>query len=74
MEAKEIDYNRVARVIAAMIEGEPYDDVEYVLSVVQQTRRVVNRDKQSYICTRDFRPDRINITVDNGIITKAVCG
>lgn len=74
MDNKDIDYNRVARVIAAMIEGEPYEDVEYVLSVVQQTRRVVSKDGKPYVVTRDFRPDRINISIDNGIITKATCG
>ena len=36
--------------------------------------RLVRRDTTHFVLTCDFRPERLNIEVDNGIITKVYEG
>lgn len=36
--------------------------------------RIIQRDDNKYIITRDFRRDRINLVIKEGIVTGATCG
>ena len=36
--------------------------------------RVANRDNQSYMLTRDYRSNHINLTIVNNFVTKATVG
>ena len=38
------------------------------------TTRVLRRDSNPYIVTADLRTNRVNIEVDNGVVTKAYRG
>jgi hypothetical protein len=38
------------------------------------TSRIVRRDEESFIITMDYRPDRINLEIDNGIVTATSIG
>lgn len=36
--------------------------------------RITKRDNKAYICTRDYRTDRINLEIENDIVVKADVG
>jgi hypothetical protein len=36
--------------------------------------RDVRRDGQAYVCTRDYRLDRVNLETEKGIVTRAYLG
>jgi len=38
------------------------------------TSRIVRQDEESFIITMDYRPDRINLEIDNGIVTATSIG
>jgi hypothetical protein len=38
------------------------------------TSRIVRRDEESFMITMDYRTDRINLQIDNGIVTTANIG
>ncbi len=44
------------------------------ISSEQLTARVVRRDDESYPVTEDYSLSRINLEIDNGVVTKASIG
>jgi hypothetical protein len=44
------------------------------ISSEQLTARVVRRDGESYAITEDYSLSRINLEIDNGIVTKTYIG
>lgn len=42
---------------------------EFVLKEIKEDYRIVKRDNTNYIITCDFHLDRLNIEIENGIIT-----
>jgi len=44
------------------------------ISSEQLTARVVRRDDESYAVTQDYSLSRINLEIDNGIVTKIWIG
>lgn len=44
------------------------------ISVEQLTARVVRRDDEFYPMTMDYRINRINLEIDNGLVTKTSIG
>lgn len=59
--------------VIGMIEAEAIATIEGVSSE-QLTYRVTRRDGESYPMTMDYRLDRINLEIDNGVVTKASIG
>ena len=56
-----------------MSEEEAIQTIEGISSE-QLTARVVRRDAENFAVTLDYRLDRINLEIDNGIVTKAFIG
>ena len=54
--------------------GMPEDNAIEQIVNAGYTCRIVNRDGNYFIVTRDYRLDRINLTITNGIITKITRG
>jgi hypothetical protein len=48
--------------------------VETLLKRLGRSYRVVCEDGEYYIVTRDYCPDRVNLTVTGGLITEAHFG
>jgi hypothetical protein len=44
------------------------------ISSEQLTARVVRRDDESYAVTQDYSLSRINLEIDNGVVTKSSIG
>lgn len=44
------------------------------ISSEQLTARVVRRDDESYAITQDYSLSRINLEIDNGVVTKSSIG
>jgi hypothetical protein len=59
--------------VIGMTEAEAIATIEGVSSE-QLTYRVIRRDGESYPMTMDYRLDRINLEIDNGVVTKASIG
>lgn len=63
----------VAAEVIGMTEALAIQTIEGI-SVEQLTARVVRRDDSNYAITEDFSFSRINLEIDNGIVTKTYIG
>jgi hypothetical protein len=63
----------VADEVIGMPEAEAIATIEGISSE-QLTARVVRRDDENYAVTMDYRLNRINLEIDNGIVTKTFIG
>jgi hypothetical protein len=63
----------VAAEVIGMTEAEAISTIEGVGSE-ELTYRVTRRDDESYPMTMDYRLDRINLEIDNGVVTKTSIG
>jgi len=63
----------VSNEVVGMTEAEAISTIESTSSE-QLTYRVTRRDDESYPMTMDYRLDRINLEIDNGVVTKASIG
>lgn len=60
--------------IIAYLVGRPLKDEETVKVLSGFRVRTVRQDENYFVVTHDLRFDRLNLEVDNGIITKAYIG
>jgi hypothetical protein len=63
----------VATEVIGMTEEDAIQTIEGIRSE-QLTARVVRRDDESYAVTEDYSLSRINLEIDNGIVTKTSIG
>lgn len=63
----------VAAEVIGMTEEDAIQTIEGISSE-QLTARVVRRDDSNYAVTEDFSLSRINLEIDNGIVTKISIG
>ncbi len=63
----------VAAEVIGMSEVEAIQTIEGISSE-QLMARVVRRDDENYAVTMDYRLDRINLEIDNEVVTKASIG
>ena len=63
----------VAAEVIGMTEEDAIQTIEGISSE-QLTARVVRRDDESYAVTEDYSLSRINLEIDNGIVTKTSIG
>jgi ABC-type Fe3+-hydroxamate transport system substrate-binding protein len=63
----------VAAEVIGMTEAEAISKIEGVSSE-ELTYRVTRRDDESYPMTMDYRLNRINLEIDNGLVTKTSIG
>lgn len=49
-------------------------EAEHMCRTTMTPLRIVREDHKSYMITDDFRPDRINIEIDKGKVTKVTWG
>ena len=63
----------VADEVIGMSEAEAIATIEGISSE-QLTARVVRRDDENYAVTMDYRINRINLEIDNGLVTKTYIG
>ena len=63
----------VAVEVIGMTEEQAIQTIEGVSSE-ELTYRVVRRDDESYPMTMDYRINRINLEIDNGLVSKASIG
>lgn len=66
--------NRLADALCYYIEGKTRDHADAVFHLMLIPYRITRRDDEHYIVTYDFRFDRINLEIDEGIVTKADVG
>jgi hypothetical protein len=64
----------IAGVKAAQLVGKKYELVRGVLELLEAKYRVTRIDKDSFIVTRDYNPERFNLAVDDGIVTSVGMG
>ena len=60
--------------ICDLIVGKTYSYVKEVCEKDNITLRLLREDDKNHIMTMDIRLDRINVEVDNGIVTKCDVG
>lgn len=58
----------VSKAVIGMTEAEATQTIEGVSSE-QLSFRIARRDSEFYALTLDYRPNRINLEIDNGIVT-----
>jgi hypothetical protein len=63
----------IAAEVIGMTEEQAIQTIEGISSE-QLTARVVRRDDSNYAITEDFSFSRINLEIDNGIVTKTYIG
>jgi hypothetical protein len=63
----------VSQEVIGMTEEDAIQTIEGISSE-QLTARVVRRDDENYPMTMDYRINRINLEIDNGIVTKTSIG
>ena len=63
----------VADEVIGMSEAEAIDTIAGISSEAL-TSRIVRRDEESFMITMDYRLDRINLQIDNGIVTTTYVG
>lgn len=54
--------------------GALLEDAQKTCEALNQPHRVIKIDGRSQMITRDFRPDRLNFTVEKGIVTGVTKG
>ena len=59
--------------VIGMTEEDAIQTIEGISSE-QLTARIVRRDDENYPMTMDYRINRINLEIDNGIVTKTSIG
>lgn len=55
-----------------MLTGKNYEEIKNIIK--DKNCRVVRIDKDSFIITDDYEPTRMNLSIDNGVITKVTFG
>jgi len=63
----------VSQEAIGMTEEEAIQTIEGISSE-QLTARVVRRDDENFAVTMDYRINRINLEIDNGLVTKTFIG
>jgi hypothetical protein len=63
----------VADEVIGMSEAEAIETIAGISSE-SLTPRIVRRDDENFIVTMDYRLDRINLEIDNGVVTQASIG
>lgn len=66
-----------AQAVAAEVIGmSQAEAIETIAGISSEplTSRIVRQDDESFIVTMDYRPDRINLEIDDGIVTKTNIG
>lgn len=63
----------VAAEVIGMTEEDAIETIEGISSQ-QLTARVVRRDGESYAITEDYSLSRINLEIDNGLVTRTYIG
>lgn len=63
----------VSQEVIGMTEDQAIQTIEGISSE-ELTYRVTRRDDENYPMTMDYRIDRINLEIDNGIVTKTSIG
>lgn len=63
----------VADEVIGMSEAEAIETIAGISSEAL-TSRIVRRDEESFMITMDYRLDRINLQIDNGIVTTTYVG
>jgi hypothetical protein len=63
----------VADEVIGMSEAEAIETIEGIPSETL-TSRIVRRDEESFMVTMDYRLDRINLQIDDGIVTTTNIG
>ena len=63
----------VADEVIGMSEAEAIEAIAGISSEAL-TSRIVRRDEESFMITMDYRLDRINLQIDNGIVTTTYVG
>lgn len=49
-------------------------DADELVDAWSMTMRVYKREGRAQICTRDYRTDRVNVNIENGIVHDAHYG
>jgi hypothetical protein len=76
-EPVELNEQAIGRARAAWLRaavGFPEADVERAAKAGGAAFRVVCRDGARLTYTSEINPDRLNVHVENGVVTKAFCG
>lgn len=60
--------------LEADVVGMAYDEAIKLADAAKLRLRITKMDKKARIVTRDYRLDRINVEVEDGIITHAYLG
>lgn len=63
----------VSQDVIGMTEDQAIQTIEGISSE-QLTARVVRRDDENFAVTMDYRINRINLEIDNGLVTKTFIG
>lgn len=74
MESEDAFTHRLADALCYYVKGKTDNHVQRVLEIMEIPYRITRRDDEHYIVTYDFRFDRINLEIDEGIVTKADVG
>ncbi|MEY3890852.1 MAG: hypothetical protein RLY62_1034 [Actinomycetota bacterium] len=59
---------------AAALVGMKKDDAISCISLMQGVHRIAQEDGQDFALTRDYRVDRVDLTIKKGIVTKTTVG
>lgn len=54
--------------------GKSLREAAEVLNSAEISFRITRRDKTNYVVTRDYRPERVNLQLDDGKVTSYTCG
>jgi hypothetical protein len=60
--------------IVMQVVGKTVDEAKQLCEQAGFQLRLTMEDGKAYICTRDYRTDRVNVHVENGKVTKATIG
>lgn len=63
----------VAEKVIGMSEAEAIETIAGISSEAL-TSRIIRRDEESFMITMDYRLDRINLQIDDGIVTTTYIG
>ena len=73
----QLEPSETAQAIAAEVIGMSEEDAIQTIEGIsseQLTSRVVRRDDENYAVTMDYRINRINLEIDDGLVTKTSIG
>lgn len=63
----------VSKAVVGMTEAEAVQTIKGVSSE-KLSVRIARRDSENFVLTMDYRPSRINLEIDNNLVTKATIG